>query len=83
VIAGMREVRYRGAIDDQCALGTRKDAAARRDLAGALDAVLAGRKVATPATPVAGCPLDRVRPQVATRKTPELKVAGSNPPGHS
>ena len=43
VIAGMREVRYRGAIDDQYGLGTRKDAPARRFLADALDAVLAGR----------------------------------------
>ena len=77
VIAGMREVRYRGAIDDQYGLGTRKDAPARRYLADALDAVLAGRKVATPATPVVGCPLDRVRPQVATRKTPRVRaVAG-------
>ena len=63
VIAGMREIRYRGAIDDQYGLGTRKDAPTRRYLADALDAILAGRKVATSATPVAGCPLDRVQPR--------------------
>jgi thiol-disulfide isomerase/thioredoxin/mono/diheme cytochrome c family protein len=74
VIAGMREIRYRGAIDDQYGLGTRKDAPTHRYLADALDAILAGRKVATSVTPVAGCPLDRVQPQAARRKSPRVRA---------
>jgi hypothetical protein len=72
----MREIRYRGAIDDQYGLGTRKDAPSRRYLADALDAILTGRKVVTPATPVFGCPLDRVQPKSAlSRKTQRVRAA--------
>jgi len=75
VVARMCEVHYRGAIDDQYGVGTRKDAPTRRYLADALDAVLAGRKVETPATPAAGCLLDRAQPRVAARKTPRVRAA--------
>ena len=74
VIAGMREIRYRGAIDDQYGPGTRKDAPTCRYLVDALDAILAERKVATSVTPVAGCPLDRVQPQAARRKNPRVRA---------
>ena len=78
VIAGMREIRYRGAIDDQYGLETRKDAPSQRYLADALDAILAGHKVATPVTPVVGCPLDRVGPQGASgRKAPRVRAAAA------
>jgi len=76
VVAGMREIRYRGAIDDQYGIGTRKDAPARRYLVDALDAILAGRKVATPATPVAGCLIDRDTTQgAAKRQTQRVRAA--------
>jgi hypothetical protein len=54
-----RRVRYRGRIDDQYAVGSQKPRPSRRDLALALDAVLAGRPVAVPATAAPGCPLTR------------------------
>ena len=78
VIAGMREIRYRGAIDDQYGLETRKDAPSQRYLADALDAILAGHKVATPVTPVVGCALDRVGSQGASgRKAPRVRAAAA------
>lgn len=47
---------YRGRINDQfTALGQGRPAPARHDLQLALDAVLAGRPVETPETPVVGC----------------------------
>src|SRR5262249_17408773 len=55
-------LRYRGAIDDQYDRGKRKTAAARNYLNDALDAVLAGRSVAMPTTPVVGCLIDRASP---------------------
>jgi thiol-disulfide isomerase/thioredoxin len=76
VLARMREIRYRGAIDDQYGLETRRDAPAHRYLADALDAILAGRKVATPVTQVAGTLLDRARPQMAAaRKATRVRAA--------
>jgi thiol-disulfide isomerase/thioredoxin/mono/diheme cytochrome c family protein len=76
VLARMREIRYRGAIDDQYGPGTHKDAPDHRYLAEALDATLAGRKVATPVTLADGCLLDRVQPQAAARrKTPRVRGA--------
>ncbi|MHC5539424.1 redoxin domain-containing protein, partial [Singulisphaera rosea] len=74
VISGMREIRYRGAIDDQVGREESKDAPARRYLADALDAVLAGRKVAMPVTKVVGSPLDRVKPEVITKSTPRVRA---------
>jgi peroxiredoxin/mono/diheme cytochrome c family protein len=60
VLDGKARLRYRGAIDDQYGLGTRKDGPSQSYVAEALDAVLAGREVATTSTPVVGCPIDRV-----------------------
>jgi peroxiredoxin len=63
VIDGRAQLRYRGAIDDQYARGSRKDAPTRHMLRDALDAVLDGRPVAVASTTVAGCLIDRVAPK--------------------
>ncbi|HJT77429.1 MAG TPA: redoxin family protein [Gemmataceae bacterium] len=56
-----RVVRYRGRIDDQYAVGVRRAAPTRRDLADALDDLLAGRPVRRPRTTATGCAIDRAR----------------------
>ena len=54
-------VQYQGRIDDQFGVGyTRPGKPARRDLAAALDEVLAGKAVSVPKTEVAGCFINRV-----------------------
>src|SRR5262249_19026548 len=53
-------VRYHGRIDDQYGVGYQRPKPVRRDLAEALDAVLAGKEVAQPVTPVEGCRISRV-----------------------
>ena len=60
VLDGAGRLRYRGAIDDQYGRGTRRAGPSRTYLADALEALLAGRAVALAATPVVGCPIDRV-----------------------
>jgi hypothetical protein len=58
---------YRGRIDDQyAALGKRRAQAASHDLRDALDAVLAGRPVASAFTEAVGCSI----PPLPTRNTP-------------
>ena len=59
VLDETRTVRYRGRIDDRYDKGVRRAKATRRDLAEAIDDVLAGRKVAQPVTPAAGCRIAR------------------------
>jgi hypothetical protein len=55
-------VRYRGRIDDQFGISYRRPGKpTRRDLACALDEVLAGKHVTVPRTPVAGCLIARAR----------------------
>jgi hypothetical protein len=50
------EIRYRGRIDNfYAAFGTPRRHVTERDLRAALDAVLAGRQVATPETEAIGC----------------------------
>jgi peroxiredoxin len=53
------KVLYQGRIDDQFGIGYQRKAPTRRDLAVALDEVLAGRPVSQPSTPVAGCLIAR------------------------
>jgi peroxiredoxin/mono/diheme cytochrome c family protein len=55
-------VRYDGRIDDQYGVGYQRPVPTRRDLAEALDEVLAGKEVARPTAPVAGCRISRARP---------------------
>ncbi len=52
-------VRYRGRIDDQFGIGFQRRQPTRRDLAEALDEVLAGKAVSQPKTVVAGCIIGR------------------------
>jgi mono/diheme cytochrome c family protein len=59
VLDGNRMIRYRGRIDDQFGRGSKRPKPTQRDLAEALDAVLAGDSVARPASEVVGCPISR------------------------
>ena len=52
VIDDRGRLRYRGAIDDQYGLGSRRDQPVHVYLTDAVDAVLAGRRVSTEMTPV-------------------------------
>jgi peroxiredoxin/mono/diheme cytochrome c family protein len=54
-------IRYQGRIDDQFGVDYRRQKPTRRDLALALDEILAGKKVTRPTTPVAGCHIGRVK----------------------
>ena len=54
-------IRYQGRIDDQFGIGyARPGKPTRRDLAEALDEILAGKLVSVPKTEVAGCCIGRV-----------------------
>ncbi|HEY7315734.1 MAG TPA: redoxin domain-containing protein [Gemmataceae bacterium] len=59
VLDGSGVIRYQGRIDDQFGIGYKRPAPTRRDLAEALEEVLAGKPVSQPLTPVAGCPIAR------------------------
>ena len=66
LLDGSRNVVYRGRIDDQYGVGYRSKAPSRRDLAEAIDEVLAGKPASKPSTEVAGCFIERVvKPQAA------------------
>jgi hypothetical protein len=62
VLDADRRLRYRGRIDDQYRPGGARPAPTRHDLREAIDAVLAGKEVAVPTTPVDGCPITRPDP---------------------
>src|SRR5262245_1458657 len=63
VLDGEKRLCYRGRIDDQHRLrGSRKEPTTH-ELKDAIDAVLAGRKVATPETEVDGCAITFAKPQ--------------------
>ena len=53
-------IRYRGRIDDQFGVGYQRPAIGRRDLATAIEEVLAGKPVSVPETEAAGCLIGRV-----------------------
>jgi thiol-disulfide isomerase/thioredoxin len=57
VLDADRRICYRGRIDDQFRLGGVRKEPTTRELKDALDAVLVGKKVATPETEVDGCPI--------------------------
>jgi thiol-disulfide isomerase/thioredoxin/mono/diheme cytochrome c family protein len=71
VLNGARKVLYQGRIDDQFGIGyQRAGKPTRRDLALALDEVLAGKPVSVAATPVAGCLIARaVKPKAEATVT--------------
>ncbi|WP_406699505.1 redoxin domain-containing protein [Singulisphaera sp. Ch08] len=76
VLDGRAMLRYRGAIDDQYAIGKRKPEAANHYLRDAIDEVLAGKPVSTPATAVVGCLLDRLEPKpVTSTSAPRIRPA--------
>ena len=55
VLDGDKTIRYRGRIDDQYRLRGNRDKPTTTELKDALDAILAGKKVATTETEVDGC----------------------------
>jgi hypothetical protein len=60
ILSSAGGVLYRGRIDDRYSLdGKRKLRAHTKDLESALEAVLAGKKIAVPSTRAYGCPLLR------------------------
>jgi peroxiredoxin len=59
VLDAERRIRYQGRIDDQYGNFYQRPSPTRRDLAIALDEILAGKPVTQPATTVAGCYISR------------------------
>ena len=62
VLDERRAIRYRGRIDDQYAVGSRRSAARHHDLVEALEDLLGGRPVGRPETEPVGCPIARPGP---------------------
>ena len=72
VLDRRRVVRYWGRIDDQYGIGYVRDKPERRELAIALDEVLAGKEVSSPETTAPGCHIGRI-----SRKPPTGKITYS------
>jgi peroxiredoxin len=65
-----RKVRYHGRIDDQYGIGFERVKPTRRDLAEALDEVLAGKPVTVPVTDAPGCLVARaIKPKETGKVT--------------
>jgi peroxiredoxin len=62
VLDASRIIRYQGRIDDQYGYGYKRGQPTRRDLAEALDELLAGKPVTVASTPVLGCLIARAVP---------------------
>jgi thiol-disulfide isomerase/thioredoxin len=60
VLDRQRMIRYRGRIDDQFGIGYSRKEPLRKDLAVALDELLAGKEVSVAATEPSGCHIGRV-----------------------
>jgi peroxiredoxin len=76
LLDGERTVRYLGRIDDQYGIGFQRAKPTRRDLAEALDEVLASKPVGTAQTAVAGCLIGRpVKPKADGQVTFSKHVA--------
>jgi len=73
VIDSRATIRYRGAVDDQYAVGSRKPQADKHYLTDALDAIIAGKPVVVVATEVAGCPIDRIEPPITASNGPRVR----------
>lgn len=76
VIDAARTLVFRGAVDDQFGVGSATAEPKRRWLRDALDAVIAGRPVATPATWSPGCTVDPAPAQPVDR--PDAAVTYAN-----
>ncbi len=71
-----RVVRYWGRIDDQYVVGRQRDEATRRDLAVAIESLLAGKKIEVPVTDAPGCRIGRMYdPQPGAKVTYTKDVA--------
>jgi peroxiredoxin len=68
VLDARRVVRYWGRIDDQYGVGSQRPRPQRRDLAQALEELLAGKAVTRPVVPSVGCRIGR-EPRVQARGT--------------
>ena len=77
VLDGRARIRYRGAVDDQYGLGTRKPAPTAHYLKDAIELVLAKKPVAQAVTAVVGCPIDREVPAVNPAATVRVRPAAS------
>ncbi|HWA98027.1 MAG TPA: redoxin domain-containing protein [Pirellulales bacterium] len=77
VLDAQRRVRYHGRVDDQYSPGVVRPKATRRDLALALDELLAGERVSVPTTPIIGCHIGRER-TVADASNDQPKVTYSH-----
>ncbi|MFO0878934.1 MAG: redoxin domain-containing protein [Gemmataceae bacterium] len=66
VISPTGEVLYQGRIDDQIGIGFKRKEPTRRDLAVALDEVLAGKPVSKPLVDAPGCLIARAKKPAAT-----------------
>ncbi len=64
-----RVIRYHGRIDDQYGVGQRRQVDRQRDLAEALDELLAGKAVSRPVTAPVGCLISRMAPPGQGRVT--------------
>jgi peroxiredoxin/mono/diheme cytochrome c family protein len=73
LLDGHRTICYRGRIDDQFGVGFRRPKPNRRDLAEALDEVLAGKPVSVARTQVTGCLIARSK-----KTAPSGKITYSN-----
>ena len=74
VLDAERRVVYHGRIDDQFGVGYKREAPTRRDLADALDEVLAGKSVSRPSTTPAGCFIARASRRRPTAASPSRKT---------
>jgi thiol-disulfide isomerase/thioredoxin len=61
VLDKQRVIRYSGRVDDQFGIGYSRGEPKRKDLALALDELLAGKEVGTPVTQATGCRIARVQ----------------------
>ena len=76
VLDAKRVVRYRGRIDDQFTIDAKKLKQATRDLADAIESVVAGKEVALKETPASGCLISRApKPQMNTDVTWSKNIA--------
>jgi len=72
VLDAERRVRYCGRIDDQFSVGVQRRDVERRDLATAVDELLAGKAVSEPSTEAPGCLIGRVKETPATTAPGEV-----------
>jgi len=76
VLDAKRAIRYRGRIDDQFAIGVHRTTPTRRDLAVALEELLAGKDVSVAKTEPVGCRIGRIRRPGKGEVTYAKQVAG-------